>query len=47
MLSYVAPLFIRDAHTRSPTFGATSVARNAQNGFAAFPLSRLSRAALI
>lgn len=45
MLSYVAPLPLRTAHTRSPTLGATSVARNAQNGLAVFRRSRFSRVA--
>ena len=45
MLSYVAPGELRAAHTRSPTRGATSVARKAQNGFEVFRVSRFWRAA--
>ena len=39
------PLPAREAQTRSPTCGASSVAGNAQNGLAVFPSSRLRRAA--
>jgi len=41
MLSYVAPLLSRAVQTRSPTCGALSVTRKAQNGLAVFPVTRL------